>query len=104
MKSVFADAVYWVALAHPKDQWHERAVAVSQQLGAVRLVTTDEVRDEFLAFFSGYGDAVRIQSTRIVRRLLADPTVRASLRTTLMSARKAFTSCCKTGGIGGLWT
>lgn len=76
MKSVFADAVYWVALAHPKDQWHPRAVAVSQQLGAVQLVTTDEVLDEFLAYFSGFGDAARIQSARTVRSLLADPAVR----------------------------
>jgi predicted nucleic acid-binding protein len=76
VKSVFADAIYWVALAHPKDQWHSRAVAVSQQLGAVELVTTDEVLDEFLAYFSSYGDAVRIQSVRTVRSLLADPTVR----------------------------
>jgi predicted nucleic acid-binding protein len=76
VKSVFADAVYWVALAHPKDQWHQRAVVVSQQLGSVQLVTTDEVLDEFLAFFSGFGDAARIQTVRTVRSLLADPMVR----------------------------
>ena len=28
MKRPFADAVYWVALAHRKDQWHPRAVEV----------------------------------------------------------------------------
>jgi len=42
VRRVFADAVYWVALAHPKDQWHQRAVAVSQQLGAVEVVTTED--------------------------------------------------------------
>ena len=26
MKRICADAVYWVALAHKKDQWHQRAV------------------------------------------------------------------------------
>jgi predicted nucleic acid-binding protein len=85
VKSVFADAVYWVALAYPKDQWHQRAVAVSQQLGAVELVTTDEVLDEFLAYFSGFGDVARIQSVRTVRSLLADPTVRV-----LAQSRQSF--------------
>jgi uncharacterized protein len=76
MRLVFADAVYWVALAHRKDQWHQRAVEVSQQIGPVRLVTTDEVLDEFLAHFSGYGSELRLLSARTVRSLLADPSVR----------------------------
>src|SRR5271155_5416118 len=74
MKRVFADAVYWVALAHRKDQWHPRALLVSQQLGAVSLVTTDEVLDEFLAHFSAFGQEMRGQSARTVRELRADPT------------------------------
>lgn len=48
MRRIFADTVYWVALAHRKDQWHPRAVQVSQQLGSVTLVATDE----FLAHFT----------------------------------------------------
>jgi predicted nucleic acid-binding protein len=42
----------------------------------VQLVTTDEVLDEFLAYFSAFGDAARIQSASTVRSLLADPSVR----------------------------
>ena len=75
MRRVFADAVYWVALAHRKDQWHQRALQVSQQLDRVALVTTDEVLDEFLAFFSGHSSEVRVQSAQTVRMLLAHPTV-----------------------------
>lgn len=29
MKRVIADAVYWVALVHRKDQWHQKAVEAS---------------------------------------------------------------------------
>ena len=48
MKHAFADTFYWVALAHPKDHWHERAKTLSKSLGCVQIVTTDEVPVEFL--------------------------------------------------------
>jgi uncharacterized protein len=75
MRRVFADAVYWVALAHRKDQWHQKALLVSEQLGQVTLVTTDEVLNEFLAFFSAFGREMRVQSARTVRDLLIDSSV-----------------------------
>jgi predicted nucleic acid-binding protein len=75
MRRVFADALYWVALAHRHDQWHSQAVAASQQLGAVPLVTTDEVLDEFLAHFSGYGRSLRVRAARTVRDLFHNPTI-----------------------------
>jgi len=73
MRRIFADAVYWVALAHRKDQWHVRAVRASQQLGAATLVTTDEVLTEFLNYFSGHGGLVRAQASYTVHGLLNDP-------------------------------
>jgi predicted nucleic acid-binding protein len=75
VRRVFADALYWVALAHRKDQWHDRAVLASQQLGAVPLVTTDEVLDEFLAHFSGYGNRLRTRAARTVRDLFGNPSI-----------------------------
>lgn len=75
MRRIFADAVYWVALAHRKDQWHARAVQASQQIGVVSLVTTDEVLTEFLNHFSAYGDQIRIQAAATVRGLLSDPSM-----------------------------
>jgi uncharacterized protein len=75
MRRVFADALYWVALAHRKDQWHRRAVLASQQLGAVPLVTTDEVLDEFLAHFSGYGHRLRVRAAHTVRDLFSNPSI-----------------------------
>jgi predicted nucleic acid-binding protein len=59
MTRVFADAVYWVALASPHDQWHGRAVLASRALGTAQVITTEEVFVEFLAHFSGYGRLAR---------------------------------------------
>lgn len=75
MRRVFADTVYWVALAHRKDQWHALAVQASQRIGSVRLVTTDEVLTEFLNHFSAYGRTIRVQTAATIRGLLNDPSV-----------------------------
>ena len=50
MNSVFADTFYWIALANPKDQYHERVLNLSRGLASTLIVTTDEVLTEFLAF------------------------------------------------------
>lgn len=75
MKKLFADAVYLVALAHRKDQWHERAMEISGRLGPTQLVITDEVLNEYLNFFSESGRQMRLQCASTVRDLLADPNV-----------------------------
>ena len=75
MKRIFADAHYWVALGNQKDQSHPMAVRASRQLSATILVTTDEVLDEFLAYFSGAGPKTRKQSSDTVRALLANPNI-----------------------------
>jgi uncharacterized protein len=76
MRRLFADAVYWIAFANPKDQWHARVVQTMRSLGQVSLVTTDEVLDEFLAYYSGYGSALRSDVVQTVEDALADPLVR----------------------------
>jgi len=75
MKRVFADAVYWVALALPHDQWHSRAVQATRNLGRVQIVTTEEVFVEFLAHFSGYGRLAREGATRYFDTVASDPGV-----------------------------
>ena len=52
MKTVFADTGYWVALLNPKDQWHDKAMFTSKNLGMVRQLTTEMVLDELLAALS----------------------------------------------------
>lgn len=50
MNVVFVDTFYWVALANPRDNWHERVKLASSALGPVRMLTTDEILVEFLTF------------------------------------------------------
>jgi predicted nucleic acid-binding protein len=75
MRRIFADAVYWIAAANRKDQWHERVVTVMRSIGKVTLVTTEEVLDEFLTHYSGHGAALRKVAARTVEKALSNPLV-----------------------------
>ena len=48
MRTLFAYAQYWIALANSRDQWHQRARSVTAGLNAAQIVTTQEVLTEFL--------------------------------------------------------
>lgn len=48
MRHLFVDTFYLIALAHRRDQWHERVLAFSRSLRDYRLYTVDEVLAEFL--------------------------------------------------------
>jgi len=73
--TVFVDTLYWLAVANPRDTWHEPAKAARARLGAVRLVTTDEVLTEFLTAVAGGGAFLRQRAASVVRTILADETV-----------------------------
>jgi hypothetical protein len=75
MTRVFADSVYWVALASPHDQWHGRAVLASRALGTAQVITTEEVFVEFLAHFSGYGRLAREGAIHYFDTVITDPSV-----------------------------
>lgn len=75
MTDTFADTVYWVALANPRDQWYKRAKAANRSLRGARLVTTDEILGEFLAHFSGLGRTAREAAVRFVEATLRNPFV-----------------------------
>jgi len=70
MKSLFADTFYWIALTDPRDKWRKAALEVTQERNKSQIVTTDEVLDEYLAFFSGAAPQTRIEAGRTVRYLL----------------------------------
>jgi len=73
MKKVFADAQYFVALINDKDQSHPAALAISQTLQGVTLVTTEEALNEVLAFFAERGRYLRQLATAYVDDILSDP-------------------------------
>ncbi len=75
MRRVFADSVYWVAVANRKDQWYAKVVAVIRSLGQHTLVTTEEVLDEFLTHCSGHGPVLRNLAAATVEMAMANPLV-----------------------------
>lgn len=72
MIDVFADTSYSVALIDPRDQWNSSAVAAAKRLGSRRIVTTEDVLTEFLAFFAGRGSRFREAAALTVRSILQD--------------------------------
>ena len=75
MRRVFADTLYWVAMTHRKDQWHQAAVRASRSLAGCHLVTTDDVLTEVLNTFSEAGHFLRQEAMTLVHDLRADQTV-----------------------------
>lgn len=72
MRTVFADANYWIGLFNPKDALHEAALAASQGLSRTRLVTSEMVLVEVL---NGLGKftGLRAQTAAAVDAIMADP-------------------------------
>jgi predicted nucleic acid-binding protein len=75
MRRIFADAVYWVAVANRHDQSNARVVTAMRLLGQAILVTTEEVLDEFLAHYSSHGTVLRNLASATVEKALSNPLV-----------------------------
>jgi uncharacterized protein len=91
VKAVFADTFYWTALTSSEDMAHVRALEFSRTLQVDKIITTDEVLDEYLAFFSGARPSVRIEAGNTVAELLQDPGVLV-----LPQSRTSFLAgCCR---------
>jgi predicted nucleic acid-binding protein len=75
VKSVFADAVYWIAVANPRDRHHASAKAAHERLGKVRLVTTDEILSEFVTLLAKFGPEFRRRAALTVRAVLENPNI-----------------------------
>ena len=69
MNEVFADAGYWIALFHPRDRLHSKALAVSQTLKGQRIVTSQAVLTEFLNHFASFGPQFRQKAVQVVKNL-----------------------------------
>jgi uncharacterized protein len=72
MRTVFADANYWIGLFNPKDQLHDTAMAASRTLTRTRLVTSEMVLVEVLNGLAEY-PALRGQVVLAVDAIMADP-------------------------------
>ena len=74
VRTVFADAGYWIALSTPRDE-HRMAQDVARQLAPLRIVTTEMVLVEFLTFMSRRGRHGRERAAHVVKELISDPYV-----------------------------
>ena len=75
MKTIFADAVYWIAIANPKDSWHNPARAANERVGKARIVTTEEVLVEFLTYMRK-APALRRTAVKMVRAVSSNPNIK----------------------------
>jgi uncharacterized protein len=72
MRTVFADANYWIGLFNPNDQLHDAAMAASRTLTRTRLITSEMVLVEVLNGLAEY-PALRAKVALAVDAIMADP-------------------------------
>jgi uncharacterized protein len=72
MRTVFADANYWIGLFNPKDQLHDVAMVASSTLTRTRLVTSEMVLVEVLNGLAEY-PALRGKIVSAVDAIMGDP-------------------------------
>lgn len=72
MRTLFADALYWVALLNPRDQWHRKARSAAVEYASARLVTTEAVLVEVLNFFAAFRIEMRHATAGTVQDVLDD--------------------------------
>jgi len=76
MRIIFVDTFYWIALLNPKDEYHNKALELSQSLQNTQMVTTDEVLSELLTFYSKAGTRQRERTVRLTKKIINDKSIR----------------------------
>jgi predicted nucleic acid-binding protein len=84
MKKLFVDANYLIALLNPRDELHEKAKSVSAGLGQSRLVTSEMILAEVLAFYADKGAPLREAAADTACRLCDDPNATVMPQTSLL--------------------
>ena len=62
-------------MSNHRDEWHEKALTVTGQIGNARIVTSQMVLVEFLTHLGGQGEGLRQAAVEAVRKLETDPDV-----------------------------
>jgi len=75
MKTVFADAGYWIAILNPADGLRAKAVNLSNALEPFHIVTSEMVFTEVLNSFSRRESAFRQAAAQFVKRSLDHPNI-----------------------------
>lgn len=75
MESVFVDACFLIAVLSKNDQLHTRANELKQELGKIRMVTTEMVLTEVLNGLGNKGEHLRVTAANLVKKLKDNPNV-----------------------------
>ena len=75
MTKVFADSGYWIAVTRTGDGLHQTARLVIQQIGPVKIITSELVLVEYLNDMSKLGEYYRRLAVDTVRDLRNDDNV-----------------------------
>jgi uncharacterized protein len=68
MKTVFADAGYWIAILYPADDLHIKAINLSNTLEPFQILTSEMVFTEVLNSFSKQPSGFRQTIAQFIRR------------------------------------
>lgn len=83
MRTVFADANYWIGLFNPNDELHSAAIGASKALGRARIVTSEMVLAEVLNGLAKF-PALRLRTAEAVDKIMADPNTEVERQTSLL--------------------
>jgi predicted nucleic acid-binding protein len=72
VKLIYADTLYWVAVARPGDPYRDRALAARAKFSNSMILTSDEVLTEFLNALSGGGPGLRSMAVNMVKAIMND--------------------------------
>ena len=72
MRTVYADALYYIALLLRNDQMHDAALSIAGSLGGDLVVTSEPILVEVLAHVSGLGPTARARAVALVDALRDD--------------------------------
>lgn len=75
MREIFADSGYWTALIRPRDELHQVALRITDELPLHRIVTTEMILVELLNAMSRSGQQNRELASRMVTNIYNDTNV-----------------------------
>ncbi len=67
MRTIFADACFWIALLNPRDAWHETAQLLYEEHLIRGILTSEMVLAEVLNFMAKYGAQNRLAAVNLIR-------------------------------------
>jgi hypothetical protein len=83
MRTVFADANYWIGLFNPNDELHPAAIKASRALGRARVVTSEMVLAEVLNGLAKF-PALRQRTAEAIDQIMVDPNTEVERQTSLL--------------------